>query len=375
MKGSSSRRGKTSKMAVTSSSSGGSGEDIPSEEESFESDDLQKPPGADYIISCRSRLSGEQKERVIALIEEIEPEIDVYVAVMLKCNVHPRAPFVAITKEYAFAHFPHGNADITLQRPGKSEKWYPKIYKRKDRSTHMLGGQWSDFVRDNHVQEGDICVFLPTNGGRRFTFTVYLLCAIATHSRRGAGFQRVGPCPGGPSANMASEIHIKEEPTDGEHVSSESNMHKISHESLESEDSGGPSQPPYFLPCKSGLSKSQKKVIEERVRAIQSEVPIYVAIMRKSSLAVPSRSMLELGSRYATAVHLPARGQTVVLQCMGKIWKTKMVFQRGHRWFLSGGWSKFVHGNGLRVGDICLFELKDKTKLTMKVHIISREEL
>ena len=121
----------------------------------------------------------------------------------------------AITKEYAFAHFPHGNADITLQRPGKSEKWYPKIYKRKDRSTHMLGGQWSDFVRDNHVQEGDICVFLPTNGGRRFTFTVYLLCAIATHSRRGAGFQRVGPCPGGPSANMASEIHIKEEPTDG----------------------------------------------------------------------------------------------------------------------------------------------------------------
>ena len=69
-------------------------------------------------------------------------------------------------------------------------------------------------------------------------------------------------------------------------------MHKISHESLESEDSGGPSQPPYFLPCKSGLSKSQKKVIEERVRAIQSEVPIYVAIMRKSSFAVPSRSML-----------------------------------------------------------------------------------
>ena len=70
------------------------GEDIPCEEESFESDDLQKPPGADYIISCRSHLSEEQKERVIALIEEIEPEIDVYVAVMLKCNVHPRAPFV-----------------------------------------------------------------------------------------------------------------------------------------------------------------------------------------------------------------------------------------------------------------------------------------
>lgn len=70
------------------------GEDIPSEEESFESDDLQKTPGADYVISCRSHLSEEQKERVIALIEEIEPEIAVYVAVMRKCNVHPRSPFV-----------------------------------------------------------------------------------------------------------------------------------------------------------------------------------------------------------------------------------------------------------------------------------------
>ncbi|CAL4943237.1 unnamed protein product [Urochloa decumbens] len=367
VKGNSSRHGKTSKMAITSSSSG---EDIPSENESFESDDLQTPPGADYVISCRSHLSEEQKDRVIALIQEIQPEITVYVAVMRKCHVHPPAPFVAITKEYAFAHFPHGNANVTLQRPGKSKKWHPKFYRRKDKSVQMLRGQWLDFVRDNHVQEGDICLFLPTNG-RKFTFTVYLLRATATHSRSGAGIQRVGPCPVGPSANMASEIHIKQEPTDGEHVSSESDMREISYESLESEDSGDPSQPLYILPGKSGLSKSQKKIVEERVQAIQCNVPIYVAIMKKSSIA----SMQEFGSRYAAAVHLPTRGQTMVLHCMRKAWKIKIVFQRGRRWFLSGGWPKFVRGNGLRVGDICLFELKDQKNLTMKVHIISREHL
>jgi hypothetical protein len=61
---------------------------------------------------------------------------------------------------------------------------------------------------------------------------------------------------------------------------------------------------------------------------------------------------------------------------LGKIWKIKIVFrQSGCRWFLSGGWTKFVRGNGLRVGDICLFELKKKLTMTMKVHIISREEL
>ena len=82
----------------------------------------------------------------------------------------------------------------------------------------------------------------------------------------------------------------------------------------------------------------------------------------------------ELGVRYA-AVHLPASGQAVVLVCMGKTWKTQMVIHNGRRWFLNGGWAKFARDNGLRVGDICLFDLKKNARnLTMKVHIISREQ-
>jgi hypothetical protein len=69
-------------------------------------------------------------------------------------------------------------------------------------------------------------------------------------------------------------------------MSLESDMHEISHESLETgEDPGGPSQPPYILPGKCRLSKSQKKIVEERVRTIQCDVPIYVAIMKKSSMS------------------------------------------------------------------------------------------
>jgi hypothetical protein len=60
---------------------------------------------------------------------------------------------------------------------------------------------------------------------------------------------------------------------------------------------------------------------------------------------------------------------------MKKVWKTKMVIHSGsRRWFLVGGWTTFVRDNGLRVGDICLFELKKKGELTMRVHIISREQ-
>jgi hypothetical protein len=82
----------------------------------------------------------------------------------------------------------------------------------------------------------------------------------------------------------------------------------------------------------------------------------------------------ELGVRFA-AVYLPSAGQTVVLQHMGKTWNTQMVIHNGRRWFLNGGWTKFARDNGLRVGDICLFELKkNERKLTMNVHIISREQ-
>jgi hypothetical protein len=59
---------------------------------------------------------------------------------------------------------------------------------------------------------------------------------------------------------------------------------------------------------------------------------------------------------------------------MGKIWKTEMVVRRSGRQFLGGGWSTFVHDNCLRIGDICLLELKkNERELTMTVHIISRK--
>ncbi|PVH31508.1 hypothetical protein PAHAL_9G164900 [Panicum hallii] len=172
---------------------------------------------------------------------------------------------------------------------------------------------------------------------------------------------------------MASPVHIKEEPTDGQHVSSESSMKEISDGSLNNNDSGGPSDPPYIVPSRSCLSRSQKKIVEAKVRAIQSEAPIYIVIMKSSSIVV-SKQMLEFGAHYAAA-YLPAREQTMVLQCKGKIWNTDMVIRNGHRLFLRGGWPKFVCDNGLRLGDICLFQLKkNESKLTMEVHVISREE-
>jgi hypothetical protein len=61
---------------------------------------------------------------------------------------------------------------------------------------------------------------------------------------------------------------------------------------MKSSDSESPSDPPYILPAISCLSKSQKKIVEAKVRAIGSEVSIYVAIMKRTSFDVSHNKML-----------------------------------------------------------------------------------
>ena len=100
-----------------------------------------------------------------------------------------------IPEEHAIAHFPNESVTIALQAPDKkSKKWHPRFYMTKDRCEYMLTGHWLDFVCDNSVQEGDICIFVPEKGGaRRSKFTVHLVRGETTHSGGGTdGVQGAG---------------------------------------------------------------------------------------------------------------------------------------------------------------------------------------
>uniref|UniRef100_A0A452XP12 TF-B3 domain-containing protein n=1 Tax=Aegilops tauschii subsp. strangulata TaxID=200361 RepID=A0A452XP12_AEGTS len=188
-RGSSSHCRNTAKAAVTPSSSEKSVEDSGREYESSESDDHPTPPEADYGVIFRSYLSGTQMESVNTLIHKIKPETIVFVATMRKSDVQLPTPLLIISKERslaAAARFPHENGAVTLQMPGKSEKWRPRFFIEKDNC--MLAGNWLDFVCDNQVQAGDICIFVPAMGGERSTFTVHIIRAEATHQR---GVKRV----------------------------------------------------------------------------------------------------------------------------------------------------------------------------------------
>jgi hypothetical protein len=166
-------------------------------------------------------------------------------------------------------------------------------------------------VQDNHLQEGDICIFQPLKtAGIRFTVMVHLI----RQSKLGALHEHGNsPSPGSgggtsssrgrttmAKANEPKIVHsgegrakakvtvtvtpvarVKEEPAD--QAPSPCNCHLTDDESG---DSGGPSKAGlYIMASHAHLGDEQRKKVEDVVGSIQSQVPIYVAVMNKSNVA------------------------------------------------------------------------------------------
>jgi len=213
-----------------------------------------------------------------------------------------------IPHRYAAAHFPHTSQVVTLQRPGKNKKWHTKLQVRKDRVSHVFSGPWSNFVQDNHLQEGDICIFQPLKtAGIRFTMMVHLIRQSKVGALHEHGNSPSPGSGGGTSssrgrttrakANEPKIVHsgegsrakakvtpvarAKEEHAD--QAPSPCNCHLTDDESG---DSGGPSKAGlYILASHAHLGDEQRKKVEDVVGSIQSQVPLYVAVMSKTNVA------------------------------------------------------------------------------------------
>ena len=70
------------------------GDDNPSEYDSADSEDHWTPQGPGYGLSLRSCLSVVQYEKVIAVIQRIQPETAVFVAVMIQRDVQLPSPLL-----------------------------------------------------------------------------------------------------------------------------------------------------------------------------------------------------------------------------------------------------------------------------------------
>ncbi|XP_037404721.1 B3 domain-containing protein Os03g0620400-like [Triticum dicoccoides] len=335
-----------------------------SEDESFFGldDDCQTPcTGRDYVLSPTARLSGAQEERVTRLLQAVRAETPVFVAIM---NMSTRIRTTVIPKPFAEEHFPRESQNLTLQRPGKSKKWHPWFYIRKSQCGHVLSGsRWVGFLRDNGVQEGDLCVFQPVRGtGTRSKFTVHLLHEPLGASGTGDSEERATMVN---SAKAAGTPRVNKEPDDGcNHGRQTQRARQLPKPAR-----------PYVLSSTARLTEEQEREVDRTARAIGSRVPAYVSVMNRSSVGVGNRIYnVTISGAYAAEYLPPGERVAVTLVRRKKQWEVEMRASTpgGGGRTLAHGWRGFARDNRLRVQDVCLFQPMEKNhgSLTMTVHII-----
>ncbi|CAM0885271.1 unnamed protein product [Alopecurus aequalis] len=334
----------------------------------------------DCVLSGRCILTVAQKAKIHALIAEIQPKIPVLVVLIKKTNVEP-CTIVVIRKDYAYRCLPRGSQTITLQVPGKRNEWHCSLYIQHDGGCKL---RLANFVRDNRVREGDVCIFQPMSKVKAgmFKVMVHVLHKESIgHSSRGrtgtvANHSRT-------STKIASKVRVEEEKepaTDGEEISSYGYEDHGS-----SDNSEGASDPPFMLPDRTFLGQAQEKKVLEKVSVIDSELPIYVAIMNKTSvrrncpyLFIGKRYVsMYLINRYTTRHHGKNSVISLVLQQEGKsrTWDTELRCTSDSGTMISKGWGSFAHANCLREDDICLFKLMENEEpLKMMVYIIRQKK-
>uniref|UniRef100_A0ACD5XE29 Uncharacterized protein n=3 Tax=Avena sativa TaxID=4498 RepID=A0ACD5XE29_AVESA len=332
----------------------------------------------DIVLSGHCYLTEEQEVKIQALVSKMRPEIPVLVAMMKKTNVKQYGNLV-IRKDYALKYFPCEDTKIILQVPRRSKHWQCSLYIRPGGRCNLYMGK---FVRENRVQEGDVCIFQPISkvNARGLTLMVHVLQKLS-----------IGHSPGGRTATVsnhkrtstkiASTSSVKEEPdTNGEEVSSSGYEDHGS-----SDNSEGTSEPPFMLADTTRLTQAQTKKVLEKVSTIESERRIYVAVMNKSNVRRHHSPYLSLGVRYVSrylkqkyaAGHRENRsGITLVLQREGesRTWDMEL-----RHWsdgtVISKGWPSFARTNNLREDDLCLFKvMENEEPLKMMVYIIRREK-
>ncbi|CAL4891308.1 unnamed protein product [Urochloa decumbens] len=326
---------KTSKTNPTDSPSQKKNEHVPSSEgiqEPVNSGGFQKPTKSCIVLPTGCNMTSEQRAKVVTLEKKIQPRIPLYITAMHRKSV--ASGILAISKNYAMKHLANKNGTIQLSQLDSSKTWAINLDINTDGHWAVSTG-WMDFIRDNKLRECDICIFQPSNSKNG-------VALIFQPLEESCHLQPPGHVP---SAKTKSPRH-------------------------------GVPKPPYMLRRHTTLNDQQKNEVDKKVEAIDSNIPIYVAIMQHTNTTLHP-CIFEFGLDYAMK-YLPREKQTMMLCRSGSskddTWEAIFRIKNG-RYILGGGWRQFVDDNKLKPGDICLFNLmKNTKKLTMNIHIIQKSD-
>ncbi|XP_051184233.1 putative B3 domain-containing protein Os03g0621600 [Lolium perenne] len=238
---------------------------------------------------------------------------------------------------------------------------------------------WKEFVSGNHIEENDSILFVY-RGNSRFKVHVF---DSSGHEKSSCSpcSQTVGPPPSQNtdlSSSDDDDIMRESERESGYGAHKPHNQASmklgVNSDPLSS-NLREPFQRPYILARHTTLPMQVKKKVQEKVQAIESELPIFVKEMTTTNIDGGGHSLGELmfGMVYASAC-LPDKTHPLILRLEGRKeqWRATLYVGCRNQRRVYEGWNEFVRDNQLKPGDICLFEVssRDSTSLTMTVHLV-----
>ncbi|KAF8733313.1 hypothetical protein HU200_014917 [Digitaria exilis] len=141
--------------------------------EECEEDSDEEYANSTYYSRIANRLSDEEKGEIINLAS-IRPDNPVFVTVLQMSHVQRRNSFLIFPSRFVADHLDSKLHEITFVRPNKKDKWCVKHYHTRD-AQGVRNYNFSMFVQDNRLRQGDICVFELMKGARRVTMTVHVI--------------------------------------------------------------------------------------------------------------------------------------------------------------------------------------------------------
>ncbi|KAJ0980317.1 hypothetical protein J5N97_008572 [Dioscorea zingiberensis] len=132
---------------------------------------VQKKLSLENIIMSRKKCFTPSEEKSLLLfVQSVRPKHPFFVSYMHLSYVSKRF-FLTVPSAFASAYLPDTTQQIVLQRPGGGKKW--SVIYLVQKIAAGFSGQWKQFVNDNNLEEGDICLFELVENKKKIRMSVH----------------------------------------------------------------------------------------------------------------------------------------------------------------------------------------------------------
>ncbi|KAK9286468.1 hypothetical protein L1049_014865 [Liquidambar formosana] len=237
-------------------------------------------------------------------------------------------------------------SDRAILKGPSGSYWHVEVC-RNERGIYLENG-WQCFLTDHSLEDNEFLVF-NYDGNMRFDVQIF----------EKNGCERVDRSVINSHQESAFPNEKRKQSTSRKSPVGSLPVHQLN------PCKNGPGTSTSFLRTQSLIKEETDMILETTTESFTSKFPYFKICLKKSS--VQSGFIQPIPLSFAET-NLPkcSTKKMILLNPKGRSWEV-MCLYNGNRYAFSGGWGAFVHGNKLKIGDNCIFELVDEDK--MQVHI------